>query len=202
MPIEVYYAIDTESIMDLLVVETNSYTQKQDTKFRQTNNLEMRKFLALVNYMGNVHLHIISLYWSLNPLYNIPLPRSVRPRDRFLTLLRYFHACENDSPEHSPLSKIQPHLNEWNTSFKNLYEPRKCLVINESMVPWRCRLAFRQYTPGKRHKYRIKLFKLCTPEGYTSNVVVYRGKQSCPQIPTTYNIGVTGHYVLSLAIPI
>ena len=67
------------------------------------------------------------------------------------------------------------------------------------MVPWRGRLVFCQYMPGKKHKYGIKLFKLCTPEGYTSNILIYSWKESCPQNATTYDIGVTGQYVVALA---
>ncbi|XP_026475572.1 uncharacterized protein LOC113380616 [Ctenocephalides felis] len=44
------------------------------------------------------------------------------------------------------------------------------------MVPLRGRLGFRQYMPGKRHKFGIKLYKLCLPESYTKYVVIYAGK--------------------------
>ncbi|XP_047735891.1 uncharacterized protein LOC125177698 [Hyalella azteca] len=36
-------------------------------------------------------------------------------------------------------------------------------------------LKFRQYLTGKAHKYGIKLYKLCTPEAYTLNVIVHSG---------------------------
>ena len=76
MPIDLHYAIVTEDIMDLIAIETNSYV-KDNGKFRETIKLEMRKFLELVNYIGNVSLPMISLYWLQNPLYNLPLPRSI-----------------------------------------------------------------------------------------------------------------------------
>ncbi|XP_026465869.1 abscisic acid and environmental stress-inducible protein-like, partial [Ctenocephalides felis] len=44
------------------------------------------------------------------------------------------------------------------------------------MVPWRGRLGFRQYIPGKRHKYGVKLYKLCLSEGYTHNIEIYADK--------------------------
>lgn len=46
------------------------------------------------------------------------------------------------------------------------------------MVPFRGRLSFRQYIPGKRHKYGVKLFKLCTKGGYTYSFKVYGGKET------------------------
>ena len=45
------------------------------------------------------------------------------------------------------------------------------------MIPWRGRLSFCQYIPGKVHKYGVKLYKLCTVKGYTWNLKVYCGKK-------------------------
>ena len=46
------------------------------------------------------------------------------------------------------------------------------------MVPWRGRLIFRQYIPAKSHKYGIKLFKLCSTEGYTWSAKIYSGRDT------------------------
>ena len=45
------------------------------------------------------------------------------------------------------------------------------------MVPWKGRLLFKQYIPGKAHKYGVKIYKLAATNGYTWNFVVYTGKQ-------------------------
>ncbi|CAH1972725.1 unnamed protein product [Acanthoscelides obtectus] len=52
----------------------------------------------------------------------------------------------------------------------------RVLVIDESMVPFRGRLKFRQYIPNKTHRYGVKLYKLCTSSGYTYNLKVYTGE--------------------------
>jgi hypothetical protein len=49
--------------------------------------------------------------------------------------------------------------------------------IDESMIPRRGRLLFRQYIPGKAHKYGIKMKKLVATNGYTWNYVIYTGEQ-------------------------
>lgn len=49
-------------------------------------------------------------------------------------------------------------------------------MIDESMVPFRGRLSFKQYIPNKTHRYGVKLYKLCTISGYTYNLKVYTGK--------------------------
>lgn len=60
-------------------------------------------------------------------------------------------------------------------SFERLLLERE-VAIDESMVPFRGRIYFRQYIPGKKHKYGIKLFKLCSKGGYTHRIVVYAGR--------------------------
>lgn len=49
-------------------------------------------------------------------------------------------------------------------------------MVDETMVPFRGRLIFRQYNPGKAAKYGIKLYKLCATNGYTFSPSVYTGK--------------------------
>ena len=51
------------------------------------------------------------------------------------------------------------------------------LCIDETMVPFRGRVGFRQYVPGKRFKYGMKKFKLCTTKGYTLNTKIYCGQE-------------------------
>jgi len=50
------------------------------------------------------------------------------------------------------------------------------MAVDETLVPFRGRLKFKQYIPGKAHKYGVKLFKLCGVNGYTYNIDVYAGK--------------------------
>lgn len=42
------------------------------------------------------------------------------------------------------------------------------------MMPFRGRLIYCHYIPRKRHRYRIKLFKICNPKGYTYRLSVYK----------------------------
>lgn len=63
--------------------------------------------------------------------------------------------------------------------------PGEDLVIDESMMPFRGRLKFKQYIPRKYHKYGIKVygikvFKLCDSSGYTYNMKVYSVKEEQP----------------------
>ncbi|CAB3254169.1 unnamed protein product [Arctia plantaginis] len=74
--------------------------------------------------------------------------------------------------------KSKSRLKRWEpTTFKEMQMLiGRFIVIDETMIPWKGRLNFRQYIKNKAHKYGIKLYKLCTPEGYTYSLMVYTGK--------------------------
>ena len=63
-------------------------------------------------------------------------------------------------------------------NFKTFQDPGEDIVIDETMIPYRGRLSFKQYIPGKAHKYGVKLFKLTDPSRYTYNVEIYQGKSN------------------------
>ncbi|KAF2893759.1 hypothetical protein ILUMI_12414 [Ignelater luminosus] len=50
------------------------------------------------------------------------------------------------------------------------------IAVDESIVPFRGRLKFRQHLPLNKHKYGIKLFKLCDTNDYVHSMMVYEGK--------------------------
>ena len=59
---------------------------------------------------------------------------------------------------------------------------------------WRSCLVFRQYIKNKRHKYGIKLFKLCESDGVVMKVRVY----SRESVVDPNLLGQTGAVVLDL----
>jgi hypothetical protein len=101
------------------------------------------------------------------------------PRDRFKLLLKFLHFSDSEAPNgpSNRLWKIQPLVDLLNERNRSVLRPGRDVVIDETMVPWRGRLIFRQYIPGKSHKYGVKLFKLCTPNAYTLNLSIYAGRQ-------------------------
>jgi len=55
-------------------------------------------------------------------------------------------------------------------------EPEEMMAVNETMVPFRGRLKFKQFFPGRAHKYGVKLFRLCGVSRYTYNIEMYARK--------------------------
>ncbi|XP_060810815.1 piggyBac transposable element-derived protein 4-like [Amyelois transitella] len=188
--LSIYRLFLTEDVMDLMVNMTNCYANKTLTLNRVTRNMrlskwtdctpeEMLKFLGLLIYMGLKKLPRISDYWSKNILYESKVCRQVMSRNRFELLLRCWHFEDTIflGPSHADrLIRIRRFLELLTKNFHNVKTPGEYVTIDESMVAFRGRISFMQYIPGKRHKYGIKLFKLCDDDGYALDIIVYEGK--------------------------
>ncbi|XP_072387018.1 uncharacterized protein [Diabrotica undecimpunctata] len=88
--------------------------------------------------------------------------------ERFIGILSWMDLYDR-------LRKITPLPTVLLKNFKKVLTPGKKVCIDETMVPFRGRLRFRQYIKIKRHKFGIKLHKLCTEGGYTYNLWIYCG---------------------------
>ncbi len=99
-------------------------------------------------------------------------------RDKFELILKFYHFSNNEK-EHADqdrLFKLKPLLDLLQDRFKSIYIPGSIITIDESIVPWKGRFHFKQYIPGKSHKYGVKIHKVASTDGYTWNFMVYTGK--------------------------
>ena len=121
----------------------------------------------------------IDYYWSKSKLFGSEVIQNAMSRDRFELLLKFFH-FSNNQEEHADqnrLFKLRPLLDLLRARFKSIYVPGSVISIDEIMVSWKGRLLFKQYIPGKAHKYGVKIYKLAATNGYTWNFMVYTGEQ-------------------------
>ncbi|CAG4938111.1 unnamed protein product [Parnassius apollo] len=189
-PADFFPLLVTDGILEQIVECTNAFAIAKITrtaeasksarirKWSPTNLAEMKCFFSLIIYMGLVKLPKISDYWSKDEIMGQNFPRTVMARNRFELLLQMLHFSQDDDANKADrLHRVKSLLDKLNHNFKSNYIPGQDICIDESMVPFRGRLIFRQYNKQKRHKYGIKLFKLCCLLGYTYRVNVYAGKQ-------------------------
>ena len=91
---------------------------------------------------------------------------------RFELILQCIHFSNNDSQINNEdyyavdLKKVFPLLQLILDNIRNTYDPPKNIALDESMLLWRGRLKFRQYIKSKKHKYGIKFYELCMPDGF------------------------------------
>ncbi|KAG8236241.1 hypothetical protein J437_LFUL010994 [Ladona fulva] len=126
--------------------------------------------------MGLVNMQRIAHYWSTKSVYRNDIAQAMS-RNRFQLLLQMLHFYNNEEAlENDRLHKIQPLLDKIVIKFLKMYNPGKNICIDESLVPFQGRLIMKQYIPQKRHKYGVKLYKLCFDKGYMWNMKNYAGK--------------------------
>jgi len=91
-------------------------------KWVETDEEEMKKFLALVLLMGIIHKPTVEMYWSTDVLYATPVFSAVMRRNKFELLRKFFHLNDNinepdkHDPAHDRLFKLRPlidHLFEY-----------------------------------------------------------------------------------------
>jgi hypothetical protein len=186
-PLDYYELFLTHDIIELIVDQTNLYacqyllrndtsTQSRLHAWKPVDSAEVWSFLGLIGWMGLVKLPAIRDYWRKHKLYGLPFARTVMSRNRFEMILKFVHFSDNEEETRDRLSKVRNVLEKFVNNYQSVYTPGMKICVDESLIPWRERLIFRQYIPNKRHRYGIKVFKLCTDKGYTYNLSVYCGK--------------------------
>lgn len=195
-PIDFYSLLVPDDVFEQIVQDTNQFaintiTQRNVSKaarirnWSPTNVQEMKRFFALIMFMGLVRLPKLSDYWSKDEIIGHHFASTIMSRNRFELLLQMLHFSQlDDSHRSDRLHRIRHLLGTMNNNFAKYYNPGEDLCIDESVVPFRGRIIFRQYNKQKRHKYGIKEFKLCALPGYTYKINIYAGKEN-DQINTT-----------------
>ena len=186
-PYEIFKLFVTDDVINLMVVETNRFAaayvagtapnHRVRQEWREVDHIEMEQFIGLLFLMGTAPKKVLAHYWARDLLKQAPAFSKYMKRDRFMYILRFLHFADNAAAaaddRESKLRQIQAMLI---ARAQSVYIPDKEVSIDEELVLWRGRLVFRQYIPGKRHKYGIKLFVLCDPHGYAYNWQMYTGK--------------------------
>ena len=177
-PIDFYRLFLNNNLVADIIRETNRYGSTNSSSFINMEEGEFLKFIGLCLHMGIVKLPTLRNYWSSRMIYGgNSVCRSTMTRDRFESILCNLHFCNNnDHDSRDRLFKISSILNSFNLTSSSVFTPGRDVAIDESMVPFRGRIYFKQYIPNKKHKFGIKLFKLCAKGGYTSKIEVYCGK--------------------------
>ncbi|KAI0216626.1 hypothetical protein LSAT2_031377 [Lamellibrachia satsuma] len=139
----------------------------------------LKAFVGLTLSMGALRLPVRHDYWrKIKWLYETRFSQ-VMSRDRFDSIWRYFHLQDNTVQPAEPdaLWKLRWYIDHLVKVFKDVYIPDEHVTIDESMVKFKGRLAFRQYLPSKPTKWGVKVCSLCeSSTGYTWNFQVYTGR--------------------------
>ncbi|XP_042234903.1 piggyBac transposable element-derived protein 4-like [Homarus americanus] len=199
------------AFMDFLCTETNKfyqYTHYNDASpdlwphMRRWTDVvvsELYVFFALLMLMVHVKKHVLREYWiSPDDITATPVFIKFMARDRFASILRYLHFTDNNYPVvGDQLWKIRTVFTMLKERFMKFFRPFQNVVVDEFLVLFRGRFAFRQYIPSKRHRFGTKFFVLCDCEsGYVLDLVVYTASDA--DIPRDDPHGFSGAVVKKL----
>ena len=162
----------------------------QSSKFHKwtpTSEEEMRRFIAMTVAMRLTKQSDLCDYWSTDEIIHIPFYRKIMSRDRFLSILTFFHLADNDhyiprgQSGYDPLFKLGTFYHTVTNNFSTYWLPGREIAVDEGLVPFNGRIHFKVYNPMKPKKYGMKSFELCDgSNAYCCKYKLYCGDDGQP----------------------
>ena len=187
-----------DGLFQYMVEETNRYHAQNEfrikdrvksVKWKDVTVKELKKFIGLILLMGKIRKDNRDEYWSTDPTIQTSLFSQVLSRDRFKQIWEFWHSSNNSNivDDSDRLQKVRPILTYLTSKFTSVYTPQRELSLDESIIPWRDRLAFKVYNASKIIKYGVLVRMVCeATTGYICNLDIYcrQGKPLLQTITT------------------
>jgi len=186
----------SDEMIECMVIETNRYAAQWKARpnlpryarihrWVDTDANEMRAFIALRIAMGLTKKNTASDYFTSTSFWLTQTPnfKRVMSQHRFEALVSCLHFVNNeervgvDQDGYDPLFKLRPLIDIVVRNWRTAVTPCRHLSIDESMMPFRGRVQFRQYIKSKHHRYGVKAFALCdAATSYCIKYDIYTGR--------------------------
>ena len=145
-------SICDESIQ-LFVVETDRYVKERNgagagpssqiNLSKPVTSKDMNAFVDILLLLGVTKCSSYDLNWSTDPYLEMKCFRKIMPRDKFLSILSFFHLVHNttarphDHPHYEKAFKSRPLINRLIPLWQNYFLPGKELSVDESMITFK-----------------------------------------------------------------
>ena len=192
-PLSFFWLLFPPQLLAQIVTFTNGYALwienrpggQRDEQWYNTTLAEMRAFLALNILMGINKLPRVELYWSSDKFIGNVGVSNVMTCNRFKKILQYFHVSDRNgepaqgSPNYDRLYKVQQVIDVVSDTCRSIYTLSPEVSLDEAMIAYTGRLAFRQYMSAKPIKRGVKVWVLCDARnGFMSRFDIYLGRQN------------------------
>mgnify|MGYP002224293578 CR=1 FL=1 len=185
--IEYFSLFVNQDFCDHIAKETNKYaiqcqSKKADSKWEETNGIEIQAYLGILIYMGMVDLPEIRDYF-IDDFCVCPIVRQAMTLRRFEKISQYLHLNDEEirpkigEQNYDFLYKVRPAL-DIIKKYGHHYKPGRDLSVDEAMIGFKGRFNIKQYMPKKPTKWGIKAWGIADSKtGYLLNCKIYLGKK-------------------------
>ncbi|XP_048038346.1 piggyBac transposable element-derived protein 4-like [Megalobrama amblycephala] len=190
-PLKYFELFFSKSVIKTIVSHTNTYgamrCEGKSKPFEDISVKDLKKYIALVIYMGLLKCFSLTDYWRKSDIYSLPFPAQIMTGKKFLHMCSVLHLsdpkvdAENDkkkgTPEYDRLCRIKPLYQDIRDACRATFHPFQNISIDERMVASKARHGLKQYMKNKPTKWGYKLFVLADSlSGYTWDFFIYEGK--------------------------
>ena len=199
-PLDYFKQYFDNDMYALIAEATNQNAVVQTGHSLQTTSEEIRKFFAINIMMGSLRYPRIRMYWQRST--GVMAIKQAMRRDRFFKLRTHIKVVVDinvpeDAKQQDKLWKVRPLLDKIRETCLKRHRPSNCCV-DEQMIPFTGRVAFRQYVRGKPNPTGLKNFVLASPSGEVLDFEIFQGKGSLTPDAKTPKLSVGGLAVLRL----
>lgn len=198
-PLEAWSLLLSDEILNLIVTHTNEeidrhrcVTESKDLSYhKQIDLLELKSYFGLLYYTTLFKINNILDLWSI---HGLPLFRATMSRRRF----EYLSMCirfddKNTSEERRQTDKFSSIRDLWDRFLNNCnryYEPSNDCIINEQLLKFRGRCAFKTHIPSRKDRYGLRIFTINDAmTHYVFNAVPYipmKNQDPIENVPSFY----------------
>lgn len=174
-PLEYFYDFFDESLINLIVVETNRYAMQKNEN-QTVSNTEIKAFIGVLILSGYMPIPRRRMFWEKEQDSHNDLVANAISRDRFNFIMKHLHFRDNNSIDRTDkFSKIRPVFQHLNLKFMEFGRLQEIHSIDESMVPYFGRHGAKQFIKNKPIRYGYKLWAGTSRLGYVYWFEPYQG---------------------------
>ncbi|KAL4466164.1 hypothetical protein ABPG72_011042 [Tetrahymena utriculariae] len=212
-PYHLFRMFFDDRIYKLIIEETNRYKHQKyqeallnlppdktlAKEAMDIDSIDLDAYLSILIFMGVQKMKSVKDYWKRKNHISSEIA-CIMKMTRFEQIDKHLHLADNEDPKirSDPIGKVRKYMDYLNENFKKYYYPGEFLAIDEGMIPFNGKVAFKVYNPDKPDKFGIKEYVCCDSQNaYTLESQLYYGNHENEEFPEV-TLSKTNEVVLNL----
>lgn len=175
-PVQCFELFWNDEVIEFLLTESTKYALFKNCSDPKITYEEIKGFLGILILSGYNPLPSRRYYWDSGLDMRNEMVHSTMRRDRFETIMRFIHSCDNTKIDaNDRMWKLRPLINMLRKKFALHFQPEQDLSYDESMIKYFGRHGCKQFLKGKPIRFGYKAWCLNTTMGYLVDFQIYQG---------------------------